>query len=71
MWAGLFNALPSLLSALKNVFAFIFVRRATKIEVERDVLKQKSDTQEKQLEIASRPLDSADDVRQRMRDGEL
>ena len=50
---------------------FFYVRRATKIETERDALDVKSQVQKEQLDIASRPLPDADAVRQRMRDGEL
>lgn len=63
--------IEKVVSALKSVATFFYIRRSTKIESERDALATKSDIQKEQLEIASRPLSAADDVRQRMRDGQL
>lgn len=60
-----------LLDNLKYLAAFLFIRRSTKIETDRDALAQKTDIQKEQLDIATRPLPDADDVRQRMRDDQL
>ncbi len=60
-----------LLDGLKYLAGFLYIRRSTLIEADRDALQKKTEVQKKQLDIASRPLPDADDVRQRMRDDEL
>lgn len=71
MFDTLLGFLGKALEALKAAAAFLFIRRATKIETDRDALQVKTDIQKEQLDIASRPLPDADAVRQRMRDGKL
>lgn len=63
--------IAAVVEVLKAAFAFFYVRRATKIEAERDALEKTSSIQKEQNDIANRPDADPDDLRQRMRDGKL
>lgn len=71
MWAAVTGLLGKFLDLLKPALAFFYVRRATKIEDDRDDLKETAEVQKQQIEIASRPADPPSTVRDRMRNGGL
>lgn len=71
MTAAILSFLGKALDALKAVAAFLFIRRATKIEADRDVLQKQNEVQKNQLKIGSGPLPDADAVRKQMRDDKL
>ncbi len=71
MLDAVLGLLGKVVDALKYAAAFLFVRRSTQIESDRDALAQKTVIQKDQLDIAARPLPDADTVRKRMRDGKL
>lgn len=61
----------SIVNSIKLFLAGLFIRRATKIEGERDALRQQNKTQKEQLEIASRPPVSPSTVRDSMQDDQF
>ena len=58
--------ITNIVNSIKLFLAGLFIRRATKIEGERDALRLQNKTQKEQLEIASRPPVSPSSVRDRM-----
>lgn len=56
---------------LKYAAGFLYIRRSTKIEVERDVLEQANAVQKTQLDIAANTDPDPSDVRDSMRAEEL
>lgn len=71
MYEAICGLLGKVFDALKTAAAFLFIRRATKIESERDALKDIVAIQKEQLDISTRPVDSPVAVRNSMRDGKL
>lgn len=71
MLEAILSFLGKVVDNLKYAATFLFIRRSTQIESNRDALAAKSDIQKEQLDLAARPLPDADDVRRRMRDGKL
>lgn len=65
------DALLKLIDGLKYLVAALFIRRSTKIEVQKDEIKKASEIKTEQLRIAAQPPADAAALRRRMRDGQL
>ncbi len=75
MWQALLSTLPQwigkVIDGIKMFFAGLYIRRATRIESERDILHDANRIKSQQLEISARPPADPDDVRDRMRDNQF
>lgn len=68
---SLSGVIEKLIDSAKYALAFLYVKRATRIEEEKNAFKTSDAIKEKQLEIAAEPPASPVSVRDSMRDGRL